>query len=448
MLLGTFLYMAPELFAGQPASVQSDLYALGVMLYEMICGQPPFKGDDPLGLVSQTLHATPVPPSTYNPAIPPALETLILRLLAKSPSDRPASAAEVRQGLEDAVRVGDAGRSGETALPVNRPLDRVVRGRLIGRARELAEATQLWAAASQGESGVLLISGEPGVGKSRLTRELIVQVQIEHGAWLVGECYAEGSAPYAPFAQMVLNVPVWPDNLPPLVLADLISLAPALRVRYPDALLNPPLDPSAEQQRLYESAFTFFAHLAARAPLLLLLEDVHWADGGTLALARSLARRFRQTRTPALLVLTFREGELTGQQGLNDLLTTWNRERLGASLKLRRLDRPGTQDLLAALFAEPVSAEFGDGVFRETEGNPFFVEELCKSLIEGGQVYRENGRWQRRSTSSIELPRSIRACCLNPPRRRCTWRLCSAGASNSTCCRPPPIPPPGRMRTP
>jgi class 3 adenylate cyclase/DNA polymerase III delta prime subunit len=288
------------------------------------------------------------------------------------------------------------------------PLDHVVRGNLIGREHELAEALQVWRKARQGESSILLISGEPGVGKTRLAHELIIHTQVENRAVLVGECYAEGSAPYAAFAQMILNAADWAADLPQLVFADLISLAPALRVRYPDVPLNPSLDPAAEQQRLYESAFTFFARLAGSAPLLLLLEDMHWADGGTLALARSLARRFHQTRTPALMILTFREGELSEKKELGDLLNNWNRERLSNPLKLHRLDRQGTQDLVEALFAESVSAEFADGVYRETEGNPFFIEEICKALIDSGQVYRENGRWQRRSTTPIEMPRSIR----------------------------------------
>ena len=227
-LVGTFLYMAPERLMGQEASAQSDLYALGVMFYELACGQPPFKGADPLALISQHLVATPIPPSTHNPAIPLELETLILRLLAKRPDDRPASAAEVRRSLEQASRPGEAGPTAGS------PLDRVVRGRLVGRERELAEAIDLWRKAQQGESGLLLIAGEPGIGKSRLARELTVQVQMAHGTPLVGECYAEGGAPYAAFAQMILSAAHWPADLPPLVLADLISLAPGLRVRYPE----------------------------------------------------------------------------------------------------------------------------------------------------------------------------------------------------------------------
>jgi len=200
----------------------------------------------------------------------------------------------------------------------------------------------------------------------------------------------------------------WPADLPPLVLADLIGLAPGLRVRYPEIPPNPALDPQAEQQRMYESAFTFFSHLAMRSPLLLVLEDVHWADGGTLALLRSLVRRFRQANTPVLIILTFRESELAEHKGLTDLLNGWNHERQATTIKLYRLDQTGTQAMLEALFAEAVSAEFAVDIYRETEGNPFFIEEICKALIEGNQVYRENGRWQRSTLSPLEMPRSIR----------------------------------------
>jgi serine/threonine-protein kinase len=154
-VVGTFSYLAPEILMGQEATALSDLYALGVILYELTTGQPPFTGDNLVSIISQHLHATVVPPSTHNPSIPPALETLILRLLNKQPADRPASAAEVREALEQFER-------GETASTVEMRqgaslLDRIVRGRLVAREREFAEASALWRRAASGESGVLLI---------------------------------------------------------------------------------------------------------------------------------------------------------------------------------------------------------------------------------------------------------------------------------------------------
>ncbi len=428
-IVGTFSYLAPELILGQPASPQSDLYALGVMLYELTTGQPPFSGETLVALLSQHLHATLVPPSTHNPAIPAALETLILRLLNKQPNERPASAAEAREALEQLDLTTPTTVETRHGAPL---LDRIVRGRLVARERELAEANALWQKAVGGESGVLLVSGEPGIGKTRLVRELITFAELSRATALLGECYAEGGAPYAPIAQIIQSTDLTGlADLSGLVLADLITLAPALRARFPDALPNPPLDPQAEQQRLFESVVAFCAALASRAPLLLVVDDAHWADGGTLALTHHLARRAPKLKLKLLLVLTYREVELAESRALNDALADLNRERLATRLKLARFTRDQTRDLLAAMFAEDITPEFLDGIYHETEGNPFFVEEVCKALIEEGQIYREDGRWRRPpSMSEMRVPQSVRVAIETrvsklPEAAQETLRLCA-----------------------
>jgi tetratricopeptide (TPR) repeat protein len=417
VLVGTVAYLSPEVCQGRPPDERSDIWAFGVMLFELLTGQQPFKGANLTATLTAILTQPTPDLAQLNLDVPAALADLLYRMLEKDPQQRIPSVRLVGAELEALskgwqVATPLAGRE-KKIEPVEQSAQHRLAtltgpGRLVGREPELAEALQLWRMAQQGDSGLLLISGEPGIGKSRLVRELTMQVQMAHGVPLVGECYAEGGAPYAAFAQAILGVADWPAALPPLVLADLISLVPGLRVRYPEVPPNPSLDPQAEQQRVYESAFAFFSRLASRAPVLLVLEDVHWADGGTLALLRSLARRFRQAHAPVLIGLTFREAELAEQKGLTDLLNNWNHERLATTIKLHRLDQSTTQTMLEALFVEAVTAEFAQRIYRETEGNPFFIEEICKALIEEGQVYHENGRWQRRSLSAFEMPRSIR----------------------------------------
>jgi predicted ATPase len=151
----------------------------------------------------------------------------------------------------------------------------------------------------------------------------------------------------------------------------LVTLAPALRLHFPGVSPNPGLDPESEQQRLFESLVALCTGLSARRPVLLVLEDGQWADSGSLALVRHLARRTR--RQPVLIVVTYRDVELDETRPLRDLLVDLNRERLATRLKLPRLDREGTRRLLAALFAEEITPEFLDGIYRETESNPFFV---------------------------------------------------------------------------
>jgi tetratricopeptide (TPR) repeat protein len=278
----------------------------------------------------------------------------------------------------------------------------------VGRERELADAAALWRKAVAGEGGVLLISGEPGIGKTRLVQEIATRAEVSGGRVLAGECFAEGGAPYTPVAQIIraaltdgLNL-----NLPDLVVADLITIAPDLRTRYPDVPPNPPLDPAAEQQRLFESVVAFCNAVTDQAPLLLFLDDVHWADSGTLYLLRHLARRMSRRRS--LIVAGYREVELGGSRPFHDVLLDLNRARLANRLKLSRLDRKQTHDLLAALFAEEITPEFLDGIYRETEGNPFFIEEVVRELVESGKLYFQDGRWVRPSMEELEIPQSVR----------------------------------------
>jgi tetratricopeptide (TPR) repeat protein len=169
---------------------------------------------------------------------------------------------------------------------------------------------------------------------------------------------------------------------------------------------NPPLDdPQAEQHRLFRNLLVFFTALSDRAPLLLVLEDVHWADSSTLSLLRHLARHTRHQRV--MIVATYREVELDQARPFHEVLLDLNRERLATRLKLPRLDREDTEELLAVLFDEEITPEFLDGIYRETEGNPFFVEEMCKALVESGELWYEDGRWHRPSMEELGIPQSV-----------------------------------------
>jgi len=431
-ITGTVFYLAPEQALGQPVDGRTDLYALGVMLYELTAGRLPFVADDPLAVISQHLYAPVVPPSTYNTAIPPALDALLGPLLSKQPADRPASAAETRQALER-LEQGGSGAAVELLLqqlPAAEPppLDRLALGRLVGREREFAQARALWkqVTSAPGDVHVLLISGESGVGKTPLVREITALAGVSGGKVLAGECYAGGNAPYAPIAQIVrdalANLVPSPSSLAgqgvgsPGFLADLepkapfgLVLAPGLHAPYGDAPSGLALDPQAEQQRLFESVVSLCTWLTSRAPLLLVVEDVQWADGSTLFLLRHLARRSRTARLPLLIVLTYRESELVEACCLSNVLFDLNRERLAVHIKLAPFDREQTRAVLATMFGQEITADVAESIYRETEGNLFFIEEMCKALIEAGEIVCEGGRWHRKtSTTEIRLPQSVR----------------------------------------
>ena len=305
-------------------------------------------------------------------------------------------------------------------------LDRIVRGQLVGREREVVQIRDLWQRAAAGEGHVLLVSGEAGIGKTRLAREAAAIAGGSEARVLIGRCEAASAAPYAPVAQLVRaaldDAGDTMRTLPDYLLADLLMLAPQLRPRYPHIRPNPPLDPPLERQRLFDSFVSWCELLAGdgrassdRPPLLLWVEDAHWADSGTLSLLRYLAPRIGNLRL--LLVITYRDGgaELAEARGLREMLLDLNRERLAEPLRLARLSRDATADLLATMLATggEISPEFLDSVYRETEGNPFFVEEVCKTLIEEGKLYFAGGTWRRSDIRTVLIPQSIRAAILS-----------------------------------
>ena len=277
-IMGTVYYLAPELALGKDFDGRADLYSLGVMLYELTVGELPFIGADPLAVISQHIYAPVVPPRARNEKILPALDALIVCLLGKHPEDRPASAEDVQEALKQ-IETNPL-ESGEGIKLSS--LDRVVRGRLVGREDELAEAHKVWNKARAGECNVFLVSGDPGVGKTRLVNELIAQAQVQGAYVLAGDCYAEGNAPYAPVAQIVETAASLVDlrNFPGS--PGLLSLTPGLHARFPDIPSNLVLDPSVEQLRLYECLVDLCAWLSRQAPILIVLEDAHWADRDTL----------------------------------------------------------------------------------------------------------------------------------------------------------------------
>jgi hypothetical protein len=411
-IVGTASYLAPEQALGQPVDGRTDLYALGVVLYELGTGRLPFTGDDALIVISQHLHAPVVPPRTYRPDLPAALEGVILRLMAKSPADRFATAGDVGEVLA-ALEPGGDGATDEPAAEA-RTLELLARGRIVGRRPELQQLRQLWGRAMEGQGHLVLLSGEPGVGKTRLAREIVVVAQLNRAEVLHGGCYEyEATTPYLPFVEALRH---WVHEQTPEVLRDrlgplapeLARLAPEIEAKLGPLPPSPALPPQEERLRLFDHVARLFQGLARERGLLLVLDDLHWADHGTLTLLQYLMRNLRAER---LLVLgAYREADLDRAHPLAAALVEWNRERLATRVPLQRLPLDATTELLATLFGQTtVADDFATALYRETEGNPFFVEEVVKSLIEQGQIYRTSGDWQRLAVAELVIPQSIRA---------------------------------------
>ncbi|MDX1437770.1 MAG: AAA family ATPase, partial [Anaerolineales bacterium] len=407
-IAGTVFYMAPELALGTAYDGRADLYSLGVLLYELSVGELPFVADDPLAVISQHLHSPVVPPRARNPEISIPLENLILDLLAKQPEDRPDSAADVVARIDQLDRPGP-----ETALAEFPLLKRIVRGRMVGRTAEIEEARSYLAQALAGQATVLLISGEPGIGKTRLAREMIAQARVRGAVILEGGCYEyEATTPYLPMAEALRD---WihkkePEELRSVLAesaAEINRLAPEVEAKLGKIPPNPPLSAQEERLRMFDHLARFLGKLAQDSGLVLFLDDLHWADRGTLSLLPYILRRLRSARF--LVLATYREIELDRTHPLSAALVEWNRERLANRITLGRLSYDDTVHFLEVLFDQPqVSDEFTEAVYRETEGNPFFIEEVIKALIEQGTVYRVGDHWEREELHNLAIPQSIK----------------------------------------
>jgi len=417
MIVGTVAYMPPESALSGTVDAGSDLYSLGCVLYELITGKPPFQADDPFAVISMHINVPPVSPRFHVRDIPTVLEAAVLRLLAKDPTERFQSASEVAGVLQAALTPLEAGQETPFAeLAPSGPslFDLMVRGRLIDREEELAALKAALDTMLSGRGQVVLVAGEPGIGKTRLAEELLVYARLRGCVALTGRCYEqEVSIPYLPVAEALraavraLQDERLSDVLGPHA-PEVVKLVPELARRIPDLAPSPPLEPSQERLRLFESLRAFVAGIAQGQPVVLLLDDLHWGDAATLELLRYLARSLRGDRV--FILGTYRDVEVDRAHPLSAALAEMNRERLYRRILVRGLTREHVAAMIQAVFQtrSPVSVEMRDLIYQETEGNPFFVEEVLKHLVEAGAIYRSDGGWERKPIEELDVPQSVR----------------------------------------
>ena len=178
-MVGTVAYMPPEQALGRPPDARSDLYSLGCVTYEMVTGRPPFLGDDPVAIISQHINTAPVAPSWHNPEVPRALEALILRLLAKDPDERPESAAAIPEALQAIVDTASTTTPVAAESDAN-PLDRLAAGIFVGREKEMDELRAGLEDALSGRGRLMMLVGEPGIGKTRTSEEFATYARLRN----------------------------------------------------------------------------------------------------------------------------------------------------------------------------------------------------------------------------------------------------------------------------
>jgi class 3 adenylate cyclase/tetratricopeptide (TPR) repeat protein len=285
-----------------------------------------------------------------------------------------------------------------------------------GRDEERDAMLLYWKSAQTDGRTVALVSGEPGMGKTRLTSEVARSAHSE-GAWvLAGRCDESVAAPFTPWLELLRHVVA---HAPDDVLhahtqrhgGELTRLVPELARRVPGIPEPRPLDPESERLALFDAALDVLTGLAETAPVFLVIDDAHWADTASLDLLRHLSRRL-PIDAHVLVVVTYRDTDVDRAHPLQAMLGDLRREPRVERIPLHGITEEGLCALLTAAGGEELEEEgfeLARTLARETEGNPFFIGEVITHLMESGLIVHRDGRWQGTiSVDQIGIPEGIR----------------------------------------
>src|SRR5262245_36182453 len=282
-----------------------------------------------------------------------------------------------------------------------------------GRAAELARLERRLEEARVGRGGVAMLVGEPGIGKTRTLEEFVETARAQEALVLWGRCYeGEAARPYGPFAEALAEHVRRAD--PETLRADLgpgaaplARLVPALKERLPDLSEPVPLQPDEELTRLIDASTQFLLAIASRTPMVLVLDDLHWADAGTVALLRHVASFAPRGRL--LVVGAYRDVEVGREHPLADVLGVLPRETTYEQLALTGLAPDAVEEILEAVADHEVARQLVAALTRETSGNPFFIRAVLLHLLEQGALVRQDGRWRvAGSLEHLGLPETVR----------------------------------------
>jgi class 3 adenylate cyclase len=401
-LVGTVAYLPPEQAVGEAASPQSDLYSLGALLYEMLTGQPPFPGDDAVSIISQHLHADPVPPSRHNPDVPQALDRVIGSLLAKRAEDRPGSAAEAREELQASLE--EQAIESQEDRPAN-PLESLAGGVFVGRERELERLREAVDASLAGRGSLQLLVGEPGIGKTRAAEELATYARVSGARVYWGRCREDEGAPaYWPWVQ---TIRAYARDADPVALAwQLGAGAAEVAQLIPEVAEKLDIEPAKGSDseearfRLFDSVTSLLLAAARDRPIVIVLDDLHWADEPSLLLLRFAARELGSS---GLLILgTYRDVELGRHHPLARVLGEISGLEGSGRIPLKGLSVGAVERYIEMTAGAPAPAGLAEAVQEQTNGNPFFVGEVVRLLASEGKLAAGG------AVAELEIPQGVR----------------------------------------
>ncbi|MEK7831349.1 MAG: protein kinase, partial [Acidobacteriota bacterium] len=419
VLLGTVKYMSPEQARGERVTSATDIFALGVLFYELATGTHPFNSTTLLGTLQQITTETPRPPAQLNPSLPAAIDALIQRMLAKDASTRP-SAAELETALREIERQRNSGTTGSGALqPLTLLSARSTARRTVGRKPERLELRAAFNSAKSGRGSLLCVAGEPGIGKTTLVEDFLSELAAENQCTIArGRCSERlaGTEAYLPLLEALESLLQsgsdyavrqaaslsgrggQPNRLPaetstswqlvghtsnPAMARVMKQLAPTWYAQVvplsgdseESARLLAEVK-AASQERMKRELANFLQAVAQTQPLVIFFDDLHWADVSTIDLLSFLAGKFDALNV--LIVVTYRPSDmLLAKHPFLQIKPDLQARGVCRELLLEFLNAAEIAEYLALEFpGHRFPPEFPQLIHAKTEGSPLFMADL------------------------------------------------------------------------
>jgi tetratricopeptide (TPR) repeat protein len=407
-LVGTLRYMSPEQARGEAVDQATDVFSLGIVLYELVTDRHPFEASTEIATLCNIKSETPLPPRQRNPALPIALTTLIQQMLAKEARAR-LSAEEVERVL---LRLsGEVSPHVPPPPPPGRPT--------VGRQQELKELLSAFETVVEGRGLLVCVAGEPGLGKSTLVEKFLEKLRADGHLCRVarGRCSERlaGTEAYLPILEALESglraegdeaevpllrrlAPSWYVQVAPLAEDDAVHARVLAEAR------------AATQERLKRELTALIRESARTRPLVVFFDDFQWADASTVDLLGYLAPRL--DTAAVLLVVTYRRTDLVlGRHPFLALQHELQARGICREIALGFLAQDDVADYLNRAFpGHRFPAEFAARIHARTEGNPLFMADLLRWLRDRGVITRTADGWVLTQPSAVqhELPESVR----------------------------------------